>query len=235
MIAVVMPSLNEQDSISAVMEKARKYADTIIVVDDGSIDRTAEVASEMGAIIVKHEQNMGLGASLRDGFAKALELKADIIFSIDSDGQHEPEEMPKFIEKINNGYGFVLGERDLEKYPFVKKIGNLFLNLITNVISATTIRDTESGFRCFSRDALEKVYPYLKADRYEIAAEIIFAVGLYNIRYANVKITSPVYVKGVTIRHGIRNFLYMLRRRKRDWKSYFIDTKYVMRKWLLRR
>lgn len=235
MIVVVMPALNVESSIGNAIKGAKRYADKIIVVDDGCTDKTAKIARSLGAIVLTHKKNRGLGAALRTGFRKALDIKADIIFSIDSDGQHDPKEMPKFIEKIKSGHGFVLGERDLEKYPFVKKFGNFVLNIITNVISGTTIKDTESGFRCFSRNALEKVFPYLKADKYEIAAEIIFAVGLYNIKYTNVKIKSPVYVKGVTIAHGIRNFLYMIRRRKRDWRSYLVDTRYVMKKWLLRR
>lgn len=235
MIVVVMPALNVESTIGKTIRGAKRYADKIIVVDDGCTDKTAKIARSLDVIVLTHKKNRGLGAALRTGFEKALDIKADIIFSIDSDGQHETKEMPKFIEKIKSEYGFVLGERDLEKYPFVKKFGNLVLNIITNVISGTTIKDTESGFRCFSGEALQKIYPYLKAEKYEIAAEIIFAVGLYDIKYTNVKIKSPVYVKGVTVAHGIRNFLYMIRRRKRDWKSYFIDTKYVMKKWLLRR
>lgn len=233
-IAVVMPALNEEGSIGSVIRSAKKYADKIIVVNDGSTDKTAEIARKNGAFVINHRNNMGLGASLRDGFKKALELKADIIFSIDADGQHNPDEIPKFLPKIYLGYGFVLGQRDLHKYPLVKKFGNLFLNLATNLISGTTLRDTESGYRCFSHEALKKMYPYLKADGYEIAAEIIFAIGLYNVSYANVRVDSPVYVKGVTIAHGIKNFRYMLSRRKRNWKDYIKDFKYVMRKWLIR-
>lgn len=234
LIAVVMPALNEEESIGTVLKKTQKYAGKIIVVNDGSTDRTASIAKSLGAIVITHKKNMGLGASLRDGFKKALEIKADIIFSIDADGQHVPEDIPKFLPKIQEGYGFILGERDLHKYPFVKKFGNFFLNLATNLISGTILRDTESGFRCFSYDALKKMYPYMKADGYEIAFEIVFAVGLYNVRYANVPVQSPVYVKGVTISHGIRNFFYMLSRRKRNWKDYITDFKYVSKKWILR-
>lgn len=233
-ISVVMPALNEEGSIGNAIRDAKKYADRIIVINDGSNDRTAEIARKNGAIVITHKKNMGLGASLRDGFKKALEIKSDIIFSIDADGQHRPEEITIFLPKIRQGYGFVLGQRDLHKYPIVKKFGNLFLNLATNIISGTTLRDTESGYRCFSYDALKKIYPYLKADGYEIASEIIFAVGLYNVSYANVKVSSPVYLrgKGVTVSHGIGNFLYMLKRRKRNLGDYIKDFKYVMRKWL---
>lgn len=234
-IAIVMPALNEEKSIGSVLKMARKYAWKIIVVNDGSTDKTARIAKASGAIVVTHEKNMGLGASLRDGFRKAIELRADIIFTIDADGQHLPDDIPNFLPKISQGYDFVLGERDLHKYPFVKKFGNMFLNLATNIISGTTLRDTESGFRCFSGKSLEKIYPYLKADGYEIAAEIIFAVGLYNLSYANVRVSSPVYVKGVTIAHGIGNFMYMLRRRKRNMGDYVKDFKYVMKKWIIRR
>lgn len=234
-IAVVIPALNEEDTIGNVIREVKKNKGNPIVIDDGSTDKTAWIAKRRGAVLIVHKKNMGLGASLRDGFRKALEMKADIIFSIDADGQHDPKDMPKFIAEIEKGYGFVLGDRDLHNYPLVKKLGNLFLNFMTNLISGTTLKDTESGFRCFSREALEKIYPYLKAERYEIAAEIIFAVGLYNIKYTNVKISSPFYVKGVTVAHGIRNFRYMIFKRKRNLKSYITDFKYVCRKWLVRR
>ena len=233
MIAAVMPALNEEKSISQVLEKVNKHVDNVIVVNDGSTDKTPEIAKSHGAIVLNHEKNMGLGASLRDGFRHAMDINADIIISIDSDGQHDPEEIPKLVEAVKDGNDFVLGQRDLRKYPLVKKIGNTFLNFMTNLISGTLIRDTESGFRAFSRQGMEKVYPYLKANGYEIASEIIFAVGYYNVKYSNVKVSSPVYVKGVTVKEGVKNFIYMMRRRRKSVKSYIADVKYVARKWIL--
>jgi len=234
MIVAVIPAFNEEKTINNIIRKTKKYVNKVIVVNDASTDSTYDIAKKAGATVINHKKNMGLGKSLRDGFDYALKINADIILTLDADGQHNPEEIPKFLNAIRNGYGVVIGERDLKKYPITKKIGNFFLNIVTNIISGTVIRDTESGFRAFDREALKKIYPYLRADRYEIASEIIFAVGHYNIKYTNVKVSSPVYVKGVTVAEGVKNFLYMTRRRKRNLKSYAQDFKYVLRKWLKR-
>jgi hypothetical protein len=175
---------------------------------------------------------MGLGASLRDGFSRALSGNYDAVITIDADGQHSPEDIPKFISKLGQGYDFVLGERNLSRYPFMKKFGNFFLNIVTNFVSGTTLRDTESGFRAVRTEALRKFY--LKADRYEIAVEIVFEVGKHRLRAANVKIDSPVYVKGVGVLDGVKNFSYIMKRRKRNFGMYVEDFKYVMKNMIRR-
>ncbi len=230
MIIAVIPAYNEERTIGYVVEKTRKYVDKIIVIDDCSKDSTHEIARNLDVILIKHRENMGLGSSLRDGFSKAMELAGsnDIIITLDADGQHDPADIPKFIEKIGEGFDFALGERDLRKYPLRKKFGNFFLNLATNFISGTHLKDTESGFRAFRVSALKKLY--LKARRYEIAVEIIFEAGRNGLRAANVKIDVPVYVKGVGVSDGIKNFRYLLSRRRRSFTDYFADLKYVFRK-----
>lgn len=234
-IIAIIPAYNESKTIEKIVKETKKYVDEVVVVDDGSSDSTGELAKMAGAKVIKHDKNLGLGKSLRNGFSFAISKNFDIIITLDADGQHSPSDIPKFIEAINEGYDFVLGERNLEKYPLVKKIGNIFLNFMTNLISGTTLKDTESGFRAYNRRALKKIMKYVKAVRYEIACEIIFAVGYYNLKYKNVPIASEVYVKGVRVRDGIKIFLYMLRRRKRvRIKDYFIDVKYVIRKWIER-
>lgn len=230
MIAAVMPAYNEAKTITWAVTETKKYSDKVIVVDDCSSDNTAALAKQAGAVVIRHGANLGLGASLRTGFAKALEINADAIITIDADGQHDPHDIPKFLEKINKGCGFVLGERNLSKYPFVKKFGNFFLNSATNFISGTSLKDTESGFRAFSREALQKLY--LKSERYEIAVEIVFEIGRNNIKAANVPIKSPVYVKGVGVADGVKNFMFLMHRRERNLSSYVEDFRYVVKKWL---
>ncbi len=228
MIIAVIPAYNEERTVSGVVKKTKKYVDEAVVIDDCSSDRTGELAKKSGATVIRHKENRGLGASLRTGFEYALKKKADITITLDADGQHDPDEIPKFIEKVNRGYGFALGRRDLTKYPFRKKFGNFFLNAATNFVSGTNLKDTESGFRAFAYSALKKLY--LKAERYEIAVEIIFEIGRNNIKAANVDIKIPVYVKGVGVYDGMKNFIYLLRRRERTWFSYLQDVHYVIRK-----
>lgn len=228
LIAAVIPAYNEEKTIYWVVEKARKYADRVIVVDDCSADDTGKLAKKAGATVIRHAKNSGLGSSIRTGIKEALKTKADIIITLDGDGQHNPGNIKQFVSAINSGYDFVLGERDLRKYPFVKKLGNFFLQNATNFISGTRLKDTESGFRAFRRAALEKLY--LKAERYEIAVEIIFEVGRNNLKAINIPIEVPIYVKGVGIIDGFKNFMFLMHRRERTWKSYIDDVKYVLRK-----
>jgi dolichol-phosphate mannosyltransferase len=213
MIIAIMPAHNEEKTIARVIKETKKYVDRVIVVNDASTDNTAAVAEKAGAVVIRHEKNKGLGGSLRSGFKEALKISKknnDIIITIDADGQHEPKEIPNFVKKLREGYDFVLGERNLKKYPLRKKIGNKFLTAATNIVSKTDIKDTESGYRAFMRQALSKLR--LKAERYEIAAEIIYEVGRNKLKTTNIPIRVPVYVQGVGVCDGIKNFWYILKK-----------------------
>ncbi len=225
-VAIVMPAYNEEKTVGGIVRRAKKYG-KVIVVDDCSRDNTTMEAGKAGAIVIRHNVNKGLGSALRTGFSAALKTKPDAVITIDADGQHKPEEIGKFLAQIENGYDFVLGERDLSKYPFTKKFGNFFLNWITNFVSGTRLRDTESGFRAFKADGLKKLY--LKARRYEIAVEIVFEVGRNRLKYTSVPISSPHYVKGVGVWDGVKNFLYLLRRKRRTAQNTLEDITYVLR------
>ena len=212
MIIAIMPAHNEEKCIKEIVTRTKRYVDRIIVVDDASIDRTYEISKKLPVFLIRHKKNTGLGGALRTGFRKAVlfaKSDNDIIITIDADGQHLPEEIPKFAKKIRQGYDFVLGCRDLSRYPLVKRIGNKFLSAMTNLFSGTNLKDTESGFRAFTKRSLTRLQ--LKAERYEIAVEIVREIGRNKIKSANVYINSPVYVKGVGVRDGIKNFLYLFK------------------------
>ncbi len=226
-VVIVIPAYNEEKTVGSVAREAKKYG-TVIVVDDASKDRTSAVARKAGAIVVRHAKNGGLGSALRTGFSKALAMKADIVVTIDADGQHNPNDIRKFVSLVGKGYDFVLGTRDLSSYPLVKKVGNFFLNGITNFVSGTHLRDTESGFRAFNGGSLKKLY--LKAERYEIAVEIVFEVGRNKLRHTSVPIASPHYVKGVGVWDGVKNFFYLLRRKRRTMKNTLEDILFVLRR-----
>ena len=211
MIFIVIPAYNEEKYIAHVVRKAKMHG-KVIVVDDGSSDNSVGEAKKAGALVIKHAVNSGLGSSLRTGISEALKMSKndkDIIITLDADGQHNPDDIPKFVEKLNQGYDFVIGQRDLSMYPFRKRVGNFVLTKVTNIMTRTYVRDTESGFRAFRRRALS--YMKLKAERYEIAVEMIKEVGRNRIRSANVPIESPLYVKGVTVIDGVKNMIYLVK------------------------
>lgn len=224
---LVMPAYNEERTIGAVVRKARRYG-TVLVINDASSDQTAREARRAGATVVSHSRNKGLGAALQTGFSYALKHGYGAVITIDSDGQHDPDEIPKFLRKIEEGYDFVLGQRDLTNYPFIKKFGNFFLELATNFVSGTRLKDTESGYRALRTEALKKFL--LSAERYEVAVEIVYEAGRNKLRCANVPVRSSVYVKGVGVMDGIKNFRYLLRRRKRNWRMYLEDLRTVLKK-----
>jgi len=131
----------------------RKYVDRVIVIDDGSLDHTAEVADLAGAEVVRHPRNMGKGAALHTGFE--LAAGADIIVTIDSDGQHQPEEIPKLVAPIIAGDAdIVIGSRYINgsktSTPKYRRAGQVVLDKVTNIDCGLAITDTQSGFRAFA-------------------------------------------------------------------------------------
>jgi len=216
MIIVVIPAYNEGKTVGNVVRKSAKHADKVIVVDDCSSDNTAKFAKNAGAIVVSHKKNSGLGSSLRTGFSKALGLSrsvSDIIICLDADGQHDPDEIPRFVVKIDEGYDFVLGKRDLSKYPLGKKVGGWGLTFGVRLLGGPALSDTESGFRAFTAGALGKMS--LVAERYEIAMDIVNEVARLKLKACNVPISSPKYVRGVKVMDGFKNAWFYFSRRLR--------------------
>jgi glycosyltransferase involved in cell wall biosynthesis len=114
-IVAVIPAYKEATEIADVLIRTRSFVDEMIVVDDGSPDETAEVAAKNGALVVSHVINRGLGAAIGTGFAFAKKRGADVVVTLDADGQHDPAEIPKFIEAMKRGADVVIGSRMLTR------------------------------------------------------------------------------------------------------------------------
>ncbi len=152
-ITAIVPAYNEELSIGSVILSTSKFADHIIVIDDGSRDRTAEIAAKAGAEVIIHPENIGKGAALKSGFD--VVKNADIIVTIDSDGQHNPEEIPKLTRPIEKGEADIVnGSRYLEKNhngtPAYRRLGQTVLDTATNMNSELKLTDSQSGFRAFA-------------------------------------------------------------------------------------
>lgn len=162
-LAVVIPAYNEEKTIGRVIrEIPRRIAGIgsvkVIVVDDGSSDRTVSEALKAGAgRVIKHKMNLGLAASFRDGLDAALEEGADVIVNTDADSQYNQKEIPKLIKPIlDREADFVLGYRDiwnLRHMPLSKKIGNTLSTALISFLVGFGVKDAQSGFRAFSREA----------------------------------------------------------------------------------
>ena len=143
-IAVTIPAYNEEDTIAGVINdihavmKGRRYNYKVLVVDDGSSDRTAAIAKKAGAIVYSHPKNYGLAEAFKSEIKKALELKADIIVHTDADGQYLAKEIPKLIDEVQKGNDLVLGSRfkgKIESMPLIKRMGNIaFSRVISNIV-----------------------------------------------------------------------------------------------------
>ncbi len=157
-VIAVVPAYNEEESIGKLVRELGSYVDSIIVVDDGSVDETYDMAVEAGAIVLQHPKNMGKGAALKTGISKALELDADVIVAIDGDAQYNPAEIPKLITKLNEGYDIVVGCRELSKeIPFVRRLSNIISSALLRILFKIPVKDTQCGLRAFTRTTLKKV------------------------------------------------------------------------------
>lgn len=161
MRAALIPAYNEESRIAPVILRAKRHVDLVIVCDDGSSDLTSQVAEELGAVVLRHTRNMGYGAALRSLFLEALKRKVDVAVTLDADGQHDPDYIPKLIEPIESGEAdVVIGSRFLDESstPGISKSRKMalrFLNWVGRRALKLDIRDTQSGMRVYSRKALE--------------------------------------------------------------------------------
>jgi len=163
-IIACIPAYNEEKSIAKVVLLAQKFVDKVVVVDDGSEDLTGEIAKRLGAYVVRHDVRKGYGAAIQTCFKTARELGADIMVTLDADGQHDPEEIPKLIEPIsNNEADIVIGSRFLNRksiseIPLYRRLGIKTITFLTRRVTGNRkISDAQSGFRAYSRKALEEL------------------------------------------------------------------------------
>jgi len=158
MIVAGIPAYNEEKIIARVVLLAQKYVDVVVVCDDGSEDLTADIAQKLGAIVVKHEKNMGYGAALQTLFEKARELNADLLVTIDADGQHDADEVPKLTQPIlENKADIVIGSRFLQQknnMPLYRRLGVKVLTKMATDSKEARITDAQCGFRAYSKKAL---------------------------------------------------------------------------------
>jgi polyprenyl-phospho-N-acetylgalactosaminyl synthase len=197
-IIVVIPAYNEEEKIGAVVEDAQKYADSIVVVDDGSSDKTSLSAGNSGAEVIRHRVNRGQGAALETGSRFALDMGADIIVHFDADGQFLSEEIPEVVAPISKERAdIVFGSRFMGKksaMPPFKRFAIFPLARVFNwIFFGIETTDPQSGFRALSRKAAEKIR--IENDRMAHCTEILakaFQLKL-KIEEIPIKVLYPDY------------------------------------------
>lgn len=206
-VLVLIPAFNEERFIGSVVLGARKSADRVIVVDDGSTDHTAQIAQDAGAIVVSHKANYGKSAALSTGFALARRLNPAALVTLDGDGQHLPQELMRVVAPVlENRADLVIGSRYLGdecKVPRHRIWGHTFINFVTGSLSGITVGDSQSGYRAFSPDAISKMY--FHSTGFAVESEMQFLAREAGLRVIEVPITS-CYLdkpKRSAFRHGL--------------------------------
>ena len=172
-IYVVIPAYNEEKTIGEIVEELRMLDLNlkIIVVDDGSRDETAERAERAGAMVVRHPVNLGQWAAMRTGFTISLMEGADVVVSLDGDGQHVPRDLSTLVEPILKGEAdLVVGSRFLNgedpEMPRYRRVGIRLFNKLIELIVGGKLTDCTSGYRAHSMEFVRKVLPYLTENQY---------------------------------------------------------------------
>ena len=189
-ILVCIPAFNEGKIIDKVIKNCLKFVDNVVVCDDGSTDNTHEIADSAGAEVIRHEKNIGKGESLRSLFKFARHSNHDIIVTIDGDGQFLPEEIPKLVKGIEKDKSdLVIGYRfdDTTEMPDYRRFGNKLLDKMTNMVEEISVRDTQSGFRAYSRKVIDDIEFKMKG--FGADAEILIDAAKKGYRLSEEKIT----------------------------------------------
>mgnify|MGYP001566134077 CR=1 FL=1 len=214
----VVPAYNEGRTIGTVLSELRPFVNAMIVVDDGSRDATGDIAKHSGAIVYRHVLNRGLGASLGTGIAAALLHGADIIVTFDADGQHRASDIPALIAPLYDGKADVaIGVRTKNKraMPTGRRIANTMANVITFFLFGIWTRDSQSGFRAFTREAASAIdLVQYHFENMEVSSAILSEVTRHKFRLAEVPI-EPVYTpyslsKGQGFREGVRTLVRLI-------------------------
>jgi glycosyltransferase involved in cell wall biosynthesis len=206
----VIPAYNEEKTITQVVEHTRLYVHCVIVADDGSHDETARRAEEAGAVVLRHDVNMGKGAALKTGCDYALMNGAECIVVLDADGQHDPHEIPRFLAALQH-HDIVFGSRQFTKeMPWILKMGNKGLNMLVRLLYGIQLHDTQSGFRAFTAETYRNVR--WKSTDYSMESEMIARAGTHHLSYKELIIGTKYLdrYKGTTVVDGMKIGLNMI-------------------------
>ncbi len=187
-IVALIPAYNESARIAGVITRTLEYL-PVLVVDDGSKDNTAEIARDLGATVVRQVPNQGKGAALMNGFRHAVEMGYDAVVTLDADGQHDPSEIPLFLEEFKQGADLVIGKRDFSKMPFPRNISNTIGTWSFSNALGEYCPDNQSGYRLHSRRLVEASLSSRETN-FEFEVEIIVTCVISGFKLAWVPIKT---------------------------------------------
>jgi polyprenyl-phospho-N-acetylgalactosaminyl synthase len=215
-VVAIIPAFNEGKRVGSVVSGVRPFVDTVMVVDDGSSDMTGHAAREAGATVVTHVQNCGAGAATMTGLTAARNRGFDCAVTIDADGQHNPQDIPRLMEQIQKGADLAIANRFDSKsnIPFIRRVANSIGNILTFVVTGIYLPDTQCGFKAFGPKALKEVD--IKMSGFEFCTEIIREASKHKWAIASIpsKVVYSEYTlaKGQSFANGIKTAAKILLR-----------------------
>jgi len=218
--AVIIPAFCEEKHIGEVVLRTRAQLDHVLVVDDGSTDRTALRAREAGAEVIVHPSNRGKGETIKTGLRHWLERGAECVIILDADGQHRPEEIDRFVAAAAPPLEskFLIGNRmdNASRMPFVRRLVNRYMSKRISRVCGQHIPDTQCGFRMLHRELIPEMLG--GAERFDYETEMLIFASRNGYRVDSVPI-STVYSDEVSSIHPVRDtirFIKLMRRYRRE-------------------
>jgi glycosyltransferase involved in cell wall biosynthesis len=206
-LCCLIPAYNEEKRIAQVVRGVREHIPDVIVVDDGSHDATASHAEKSGAVVIRHDANKGKGMALRTGFSHALSRNFAAVLTLDGDGQHAPDEIAKFLSAFETDSGdIIIGARlwDRAAIPRYRYIPNQIGIYCISKAAGCRIDDTQSGFRLYRREVLEKIT--LATTGFETETEVLIRAGKAGFRIHSLPVSAIYHSDYKTNFRPIRDF-----------------------------
>lgn len=204
-VAALIPAYYEEAHIQAVARRALAQLDHVLVVDDGSTDRTSEEARKAGAEVIRHEKNQGKGAAIKTGLRELTARGFLYVLVLDGDGQHLPEEIPAFLEEANrSGAPLVVGTRmsDTRKMPLLRKLTNRFMSGQISRLCRQPVPDSQCGFRMMHRDVIPHLF--CDSDNYDYETEMLLIASREGFQISSVPV-STIYGEEKSKIHPVRD------------------------------
>jgi glycosyltransferase involved in cell wall biosynthesis len=210
-LSIIIPAYNEEKAIKGVIADLKQIEGNyeIIVVDDGSIDKTFEFAQNIGIQVIKHSRNKGYGAALKTGIRNA---NADIILFFDADGQHNHEDIQKIIREIGN-YDMVVGARTKRSHrSYLREPGKKVLGIMANYLAETKIPDLNSGLRAVKKDVINR-FMHILPNTFSFTTTLTLALlkGGYEVHYIPISTFKRIGRSSVRVKDGLETILLILR------------------------
>jgi glycosyltransferase involved in cell wall biosynthesis len=209
-LVVAIPAYNEEKNIARVVVEAQRHTSNVFVCDDGSTDMTGEIAERLGAVVIRHQTNLGKGVAIKDLFRKAKEIGANVVITMDGDGQNDPRQIPLLAKQVLDGSADVVnGSRFLKENPIPnhRRLGDGALNGLTNAVTHDSLTDTQSGFRAYSRTAIEWIE--VKEHAIGVDSQILIDASQKGLRVTEVPIDVS-YADDSSTYHPAKHGTYVI-------------------------